>query len=130
MADINMGNLYDLNKDLVLKHEKIYRGKALTNKMNNVVAPYLQDQWEKDSKYLMLLCHEKRDYTVFYKNRPETTEQDFIDNLLITLHNRGAIYGIDRTEDNIALEIWLKTDDDNEMHCYYLFPYDQGIVCY
>ena len=44
------------------------------------------------------------------------------------LINRGQIYGIDRTEDGCAIEIWLMID--NEPYCYYFFPYGTAVVEY
>ena len=124
MADIQAGNLYDMNKMLVAKNEKHLRGKALQNKIEQEVLPYFQDK--ANEKYFMLLCHEKRDYTVFHINQYNIEE--IVDILKLCLHNRGAIYGIDRTQEKDALEIWIRADDNKEMACYYLFPYSQAIV--
>jgi hypothetical protein len=78
----------------------------------------------------MLLCNERKDYTLF---RFLHSLDDIIPDtqyagaeLILCLKNRGDIYSIANTEDGIALEIWLSIDD--EIYCYYLFPYDEGVI--
>lgn len=132
MAELSAGNLYDVNKDLVAKTDKPMKGKALTNLVEKVITPYINEFLVKGTNYLMLLCNENKDYTVFnFSVTPEsipTKIKDFEDILKITLHNRGVIYSMERTEDKVAIEIWVKCDADDEMHCYYLFPYDTAVV--
>lgn len=130
MAEFEAGNLYEMNKKLVTKHEKQLRGKALYNQIEKELRPYLMDTVFKH-KYFMLLCHEKRDYTVFNLSS-DRSSQEFsdiiIEKLKLCLHNRGAIYGIDRTEDGVGVEIWLKYDSDGDMVCYYFFPYTEAVI--
>jgi hypothetical protein len=42
------------------------------------------------------------------------------------LHNIGQVKSIDYTEAKDAIEIWIQQDE--EIICAYLFPYDNGIV--
>ena len=126
MAEFTAGNLYDMNKSLVDKYEKALKGKALQNRIDRAVIPYLNDK--KDETYFMLICHEHRDYTVFHINPGEDTLVGIITQLKICLLNRGAIYGIDRTPDGVALELWIKYNEYGEMACYYFFPYSQAVV--
>ena len=51
----------------------------------------------------------------------------FFDELILCLHSIGVIKAIDMTEDSSAVEIWIM-DDNNEVTCLYLFPYDDGLV--
>ena len=105
MAELNMGNLYEMNKQLVAKYEKELKGKALSNKVINTVKPYLKD-FIKNEEYFMLLCNERKDYTIFHLNNNEESIIDKISEwLLLCLRNRGAVFGIDRTQDKQALEI-------------------------
>ncbi len=127
MAEIEAGNLYDMNKSLVAKYEKQLKGKALQNRIDRAVIPYLREKMKNES-YFMLLCHEKRDYTVFHISDNENAMDEIIKMLKVCLLNRGAIFGIDRTPDGVALELWIKYDGDGEMACYYFFPYTQAIV--
>ena len=132
MAEMNAGNLYDVNKELVKKNDKPLKGKALLNKVNEVVTPYIDENIKNDCNYMMLLCNELRDYTVFnFSVLPDMIPikiNNFNNSFKSCLLNRGIIYSIEKTEDNIALEIWLLCDSDGEMHCYYLFPYDAAVI--
>ncbi len=131
MAEFTAGNMYDINKNLVEQYEKPYKGKALTNLVNKVAVPYFTEKLQNE-QYFMLLCHEKRDYTVFNICNGyaifEDEVSETVDHFKNCLINRGTVYGIDLTEDKIALEIWLKRSEDNEMVCFYLFPYTEGII--
>ena len=77
--------------------------------------------------YAMLLCHERRDYTIFHlyetqnKNPPAVAAKE----LLGCLTDRGEILAIDPTSDK-AWEIWLRID--NVPYCYYLFRYDDAVI--
>ena len=73
----------------------------------------------------MLLCHDRRDYTIFHTTVPENSVYKDLEECLV---NRGLIYGIDKTEDEGAIEIWLMIDD--EPYCYYFFPYENAVVEY
>lgn len=119
---LSAGSMYDLNKSLILQHEKKLIGQSLANKFQSTVAPYFDT---RGNGYYMLLCHEQRDYTVFawFKNITSEILQRELKECLL---NRGDIYAIEPTEDGVALEIWLYSN--NEMLCYYLFPYDQGVI--
>ena len=78
----------------------------------------------KNKMYFMLLCHDRRDYTLFRLVK----DKSFIEASAILrecLENRGRILDIEPTNDN-ALEIWLLIED--EAFCYYLFPYDEAII--
>ena len=77
----------------------------------------------------MLLCNERKDYTIFHINnicndkKPMELSLCLIDECL---KNRGEIRGIDITKDKGAIEIWLSID--GEAYVYYFFPYDSALV--
>ena len=121
--DINAGNLYQANKQLVLAHEK-----PLTHVELASIQLKLEDFFEGDVKeYAMLLCHEQRDFTVFHLDKRSLTSPHYAAReVLGCCTDRGEVYSIERTEDGIAFEIWIKIDDD--AFCYYLFPYDQAVI--
>lgn len=128
MAKFVTNNLYDMNKQLVEKYEKSLKGKPLLNRINNVVIPYLKSK--NTETYFMLLCNERKDYTVFRISdiNNESNADKIAEQIKICLLNRGAIYGMDITSDKVALEIWIKSDEDGEMSCYYFFPYSQAVI--
>ena len=121
--DISTGNLYQANKQLVLAHEKPLTHLELAGAQSK-----LENFFEKEvKKYAMLLCHEQRDYTIFNLDEssigaPHTAASE----ALGCCTDRGEVYSIEKTEDGIAFEIWIKIDDD--VYCYYLFPYDQAVI--
>ena len=74
----------------------------------------------------MLLCHDRRDYTIFQLSSSSTAEHFAARECLGCCTDRGEVYSIEKTEDNQAYEIWIKIDD--EPYCYYLFPYDNAVI--
>lgn len=123
---IALTNVYDMNKSLISQTEKILRGKALSNKIENTIVPFINDMLDFNI-YFMLLCHEFRDYTIFraYTQDAKRTAEELID----CLKNRGDIFAIDNSDENKnALEIWIRSSEDNEMYCYYFFPGDDFVI--
>lgn len=122
--EIPMGTVYDMCK---IEHNTM---PILTK---DLVKKGLQDLELKvfiacGKKYFMLLCNERRDYTLFNFNG-KACYDDATNDLLECLVNRGDIIDIQVNEDKVG-EIWLRTLDDQEIHCYHLFPYDEGVLEY
>lgn len=120
-AEISMGNMYDVNKQL-MQYETPITEEEIANRKEDLV------KWliESNSKYFMLLCHEKRDYTIFAITS-ETGVED-IPNILLDecMCNRGDLIAVDATPDG-AYEIWIKNYAD-EYSCYYFFPYGEAVI--
>lgn len=122
-TEINLGNLYDMNKQLM---EQV--GEPISELALYPYQTKIEDwfNWNIDS-YAMLLCHERRDYTVFHlyekqnSNPPAIAAKELINCLL----NRGEVLSIEETNDK-AWEIWLRID--KEVYCYYLFNYDNAVI--
>ena len=123
---ISFGNIYELNKDLVNKYEKVLTREEIENKKQDVILKFLKNK--ENSFYFMLLCHEQRDYTLFnfIDYRGEDTDIICANELTECLLNRGKIKGIDITKDKNAIEIWARID--GEAFVYYFFPYDNGVI--
>lgn len=121
--EFNAGNLYEANKQLILKTEKSLTHLELAN-----IQLKFEDFFETQVKeYAMLLCHEQRDFTVFHLDAKSITSPYFAAReALGCCTDRGEVYSIEKTEDDQAYEIWIKIDDD--IYCYYLFPYDQAVI--
>ena len=120
--EFSAGNLYDANKNLIKKTEKPLTHPELATKQL-----VLEDFFEDNvSEYAMLLCHEQRDYTVFHLGKGITAPHYAAREALGCCTDRGTVYSIEKTEDGIAYEIWIGIDD--EVYCYYLFPYDQAVI--
>lgn len=114
--------LYDLNKQ-IMHEQKAISPLALQSYQDKIEEWF---NWSIDS-YAMLLCHERRDYTIFhlYEKQNPNPPQLAAKELIGCLIDRGDILSIDETEDK-AWEIWLRID--NEEYCYYLFNYDNAVI--
>ena len=120
--ELSAGNLYEANKRMILNTENPLNHLELANKQLK-----LEDFFEhKVNKYAMLLCHEQRDYTIFNLDKQNNITAPFIAarEALGCCTDRGDVYSIE--EEQGAWEIWIKIEDD--IFCYYLFPYDQAVI--
>lgn len=114
-------NLYDLNKSIIVQlpsanEEEIARAIEKIDKF---------DEREKNN-YYMLLCRDYNYYTIFHQHDDQWIADIFSKSVIDILKNIGDIISIDNTSDNVAIEIWMRID--NEAYCFYLFGYDAGIV--
>ena len=75
--------------------------------------------------YIMLLCHDRRDYTIFHITN--TDKKIAAKEISETLYNRGKILLVDKQKDG-SWEIWIRDSLTDENFAYYLFPYDNGVV--
>ena len=125
--DIDLGaTVYDANKQLVKQIEKKLNHLELAARQSNL-EKYFETNLDKGKKYHMLLCHERRDYTVFNLDEKSLTSPMTAANEAIgCCTDRGDILSIEKTDDGIAYEIWINIDDDP--FCFYLFPYDDAII--
>ena len=123
MAEIKSGvTLYDLNKDLLQKEKALSKAKIM-QKRPEIISFFK----EISNNYYMLLCNDLKDYTVFKTDdKREDTYTIAADELILCMQNRGNILSIERTQDNIALEIWMRIND--EIYVYYAFGYDTAII--
>ena len=130
--EVSLGtNLYDLNKGMVEQTCKAMSTSAVKDTLEKVGIPYFSNHM--DNKYFMLLCHEARDYTIFrFPN--DVCYQSMFNELIECFKNRGSVYSIEKNIED-AIEIWLKcpitsfnNQEDYEMRCYFLFPYDIGVI--
>ena len=89
---------------------------------------FLDNSYLIDGKYWMLLCHERRDYTVF-NLQGEVTVRNINKDLIDCLKNRGIVLAIDRQPDG-AYEIWIRDKKTKDNVIYYLFNYEFGVIEY
>lgn len=130
--NIALGTLYDFNKGLVEKNIPDLTDEEIQNKKNLIVDFVNQTS----NRYYMLLCNDRKDYTIFHRNETENglfkdSEGliiDVIEKILIDecLPNRGRTKSIELTENQDAIEIWISIE--GESYCYYFFPYDAAII--
>ena len=126
---IEIGTLYELNQQAMQKE------KGMTDEELEKIRPNLEAwfNWQLDG-YAMLLSNDRHDYTVFhlYQKQNPYPPRVAVDELFITLKNRGIIQSIEQTleDDCKSWEIWLKIYDGEkyQSYVYYLFNYDFGVI--
>lgn len=86
------------------------------------------------NKYMMLLCRERNDYTLFDVKQPSknepwvvVNEEFYIDEFKETIQNRGMIISIEKNEHDIW-EIWIKDTVFEDVYVYYFFNADRMVI--
>ena len=131
--NVEIGTLYDVNKNLVEQNVSELTTEEMQNKKNMIVDFIHQ----ANNSYYMLLCNDRKDYTIFHRRLNPTLMQfcddlgeaeETLEKILIDecLPNRGRTKSIELTENKDAIEIWISID--GESYCYYFFPYDTAII--
>lgn len=119
MAQLEL-NLYDMNKQ-IMNGKTPLCNKSIVDEMAGIAAWF---SYEVNSRYFMLLCHERRDYTIFHFTSVAKRCYEGSIELREALENRGQILNIEYEKDCYA--IWLKIEDESFL--YHLFPYDEGVI--
>lgn len=131
MAEINLGTLYDFNKE-AMKNEKPLDPIIFNRKVQDIAQNMFNFLDDCGDQYWMLLCHERRDYTLFNIIAAVNAEP-IVEELKPTLTNRGQILSIAEQpyeDDELcgAWEIWIRDIETEENFVYYLFQYDKGVI--
>lgn len=117
-------NLYDLNKTIIAQLNPLG--------FDDIAAKItiLDDYCNKSGNtHYMLLSKEYNYYTIFeYDNM--LSMPSFGAAVCEITSNLGDIYSIELTEDQGAIELWIKPEDLEEPIVFYLFAYDSGVVYY
>lgn len=116
-ANIGLGNMYDVNKNL-MKNEPILSKSKIREKITQIAAD------TPHNSYYMLLCRELTDYTVFIYNDDVDEFKAAMRDCII---NRGFCKGIDKQEDG-TWEIWIQADKESLPNAYYFFNCNQCII--
>ena len=115
-GDVSMGTLYDLNKEAYNKVMP-YNLSDLNEHLEELYLWTLNN----GSKYFMLLCKERNDYTIF--NFSELTDKKYHYGITVDLkeclQNRGVILDIRYIVDNDCWEIWLRSAGENFMFMFF-----------
>lgn len=124
MAEVSMGTVYEVNKKLSLENDKPLDPIALNLKVKDMAAKMsVGDFW-------MLLCNERRDYTIFDVKKGNV--KDIEPELKETLTNRGEVITIFWNESYNAWEVWIRDINplttEKEDYMYLFFDYSSAIV--
>lgn len=128
-AQVEMGNLYDMNKQIMLNEPKISEDRLV--EVVSQLYTWITDR--TNQHYFMLLCHERRDFTLFNiqpKGILGTTigqVNTMVNDIIECMTNRGTLLAADLQDDG-AWELWLRIED--ECFVYYLFPYGEAVLEY
>lgn len=118
-------SLYECNRMLMAKQPDF------TIEDIEAKVPYLEKWFEKNpDRYFMLLCNELNYFTVFHQCT--TTFGSFTklakEVLDLAVNSIGNIKAIE-ADTNGMIAIWGWQQEKDELpHCFYLFPYGQGVV--
>ena len=115
-------SLYELNQQLIAQMPEYDEKKWTDAKL--IVADWYNKH--KDN-YYMLLCHERNYYTLFDMTRENVIGADLAYELQDTIRYVGAVHDIS-VDTNDMIAVWAKWHDTDNVHCFYLFPYGQGVV--
>lgn len=122
MAEMNMGNLYDFNKN-AMKQEKPIDA-FLANKRISEIA----DTMYLNGGYYFMICPDNRQYVMFHITENPTYAR-IKEELTITLNNRGKIIDIDMTNAGEHIwEIWIEDKFTHELYMYQLINYSNQII--
>lgn len=129
-AEVSMGNLYDMNKQL-MEHEPVATEEEIKVAKEHL-REYLTHNFKQ--KYFMLLCHELRDYTMFNLDKTDTWRMAKADTIMTAANdiiecmtNRGELLVADQQEDG-AWELWIRNSEG--CFAYYFFPYGEAVLEY
>ena len=125
MADVDMGlNVYEFNKN-IMKQWPVIEDLA-------TVEQTIWNYWENApfDSYLMLLCREKNDYTLFNFNGNDAG--NFAKDIFECFENREVgIVNMEIVDNGFAMEIWVKAPGQmEEADLYYIFPADEMVIEY
>ena len=130
MGEVNLGTLYDLNKQL-MDNEKGLKDFEIKDGIRKI-CDFFNKKGNCDFYYYMLLCRERYDFTLFSNSKCGAIlrESSFPKELYECLTNRGTVLSIEEVPGG-AFEIWIRLLEDGEEmnnYVYYFFPYDNGVI--
>ena len=115
---------YAIHKQLFAQMEPLSEEKL--KKKIKILDDWFETNYScKFNEYYMVICKEISYYTVLHlKEEIQLSGTALVDLLL----DRGPIIDITYNDLADAYECWVKENEDGEVHMYYLFTYDWGVV--
>ena len=121
-TEMNMGNLYDFNKN-AMKQEKPIDA-ILANKRLSKISREMKEK----GNYYFMICPDNRQYIMFHVDEKSTC-YNIQDELTEVLNNRGKLIDIDMTNsDKQIWEFWIEDKFTNELYMYQLVNYSKDII--
>ena len=129
-SEVSLGNLYDVNKQLMEKESVISAAELQLAKEH--LRTWITHNFQQ--KYFMLLCHELRDYTLFNLDKTDSWKMakpqsiyNAVDDIIECMTNRGELLSIEDQKAE-AWELWIRNSEG--CFAYYLFPYGEAVLEY
>lgn len=123
MADVVLGNQYDLNRDL-WKQIATPTDKTIDLQLASLGA-WLSYHYNKND-YFMLYCRELHDFIIFFFKNQNYTK--FTKELKECLETRGRILSIEYSHGSDYYECWVRQYEDDEPRMYAFFNCTDWIV--
>lgn len=122
-AKVNVGSLYDMNKQL-FKQLKPPSKAVIDLELANIGAWFSSNF---KTKYYMLLCKERSDYTLFHLENFNYDKA--IQELREVLEERGDIMGFDFVHGENVYQCWVRErDKEHQVYMFMLFDADWMVV--
>ena len=120
---IIVGSLYEMNKQL-FKQIKPPSEQIINLELANIGAWFSANI---NTKYYMLLCKERSDYTLFHLDNFNYNKA--VQELKEVLEERGDIMGFDFIHGENAYQCWVRErDDEHQVYMFMLFEADWMVV--
>ena len=121
MADIEMGTLYDLNRQVMAQ---------LPPQDDNIIKDYFRSigswfSFHNKEKYFMFMCKEQSDFTILHFL--DCNYNKAIQELKELIEERGELIMIDYDHDQDIFECWIR-NSENEASLYMLFEAQWMII--
>lgn len=121
MADVVLGNLYELNKQVMSQLPP--QSVDIMNHNWNVIG----DWFGKDkNRWFMLMCKERSDFTFLHITDNRFTKG--VTELQDVLKERGEILAIQYQHGDDAFEIWVREYKTKDVYMFMLFEAEWMIV--
>ena len=123
MGEVNLGTVYEMNKQLSLKTDKVLDPIAFNIKVKEIAKDVIS------KGYWMLLSNERKDFTIFHMTSYDV--EKLYEELSETLKNIGSLVTAHKNADG-AWEIWIRDTNpltsELEDYVYYFFDYNNAII--
>ena len=117
--------VYEFNKNIMKQLPVIEDLKGV----RETLIEYIHETPAK--QYLMMLCREQNDYTLFNLNN-NRFNNEFDQDIIECMENRDfGIVSCEIIDDGVAVELWVKRPNQMEnADLYYIFPADAMVIKY
>lgn len=120
-TSIPLGSNYELNQNIINQLSTLTLNRTARKRLKRWY--YNQNKTE----YFMFLCNDWKYYTVFHTNNFDNY-QGFEKEFCEIVNDLGEVKVFEE-DNNGAFAVWITDKEDSSIvRCFYLFPYDRGVV--